>query len=281
MTLTKACVAECIGVFALCLVGGGSIMASSLVGDSSSGLLGIALAHGIILSIAVSAAMNVSGGHINPAVTIAMLITGRCNIGRAGAYIIAQVLGGVLAGYVLGAVMFKNVSNADGIEVISQTTNGTPTFSVERLTDVQMPPRKADADEPTSSSAPAAAKSVKPAPRVSSDDRTASAAQRAAAIEGIITFLLVFAVFGTAVDPRAPKIGGWGVGLTVTANILMAGPLTGACMNPARAIGTGFLAGDAYWQTGWLVYIVGPIAGAAFAAIVYQFLILENEPKKA
>jgi len=143
MTLTKACVAECIGVFALCLVGGGSIMASSLVGDSSSGLVGIALAHGIILSIAVSAAMNVSGGHINPAVTIAMLVTGRCGLGRAGAYIVAQVLGGMLAGYILGAVMFKNVSGPDGADVVSLTKNGTPTFNIDHLSDIPLPLRAA------------------------------------------------------------------------------------------------------------------------------------------
>ena len=56
-------------------------------------------------------------------------------------------------------------------------------------------------------------------------------------IEAAFTFLLVFAVFGTAVDPRAPKIGGFGIGLTICADILLGGPLTGAAMNPARTFG--------------------------------------------
>ena len=52
--------------------------------------------------------------------------------------------------------------------------------------------------------------------------------------ELITTFFLVLAVWGTAVDARAPKIGGFGIGLTVAADILAIGPLTGAAMNPAR-----------------------------------------------
>lgn len=55
--------------------------------------------------------------------------------------------------------------------------------------------------------------------------------------EAIMTFILVFAVFGTAVDRRAPKIVGFGIGLAITIDIMAGGPFTGAAMNPARAIG--------------------------------------------
>ena len=73
----KACVAEAIGTFALCFIGGGAICMTTLQGSDGAGLLGVAIAHGLILSIAVSATMNVSGGHLNPAVTVVMLITKR------------------------------------------------------------------------------------------------------------------------------------------------------------------------------------------------------------
>ena len=60
---------------------------------------------------------------------------------------------------------------------------------------------------------------------------------QAIGLEAIATFFLVFVVFGTAVDPRAPKVGGFAIGLTVTAGILAIGPLTGGSMNPARSFG--------------------------------------------
>src|SRR5438034_7482014 len=53
-------------------------------------------------------------------------------------------------------------------------------------------------------------------------------------VEAVLTMVLLFAVFGTTIDPRAPKIGGFAVGLAVAADILVGGPLTGAAMNPAR-----------------------------------------------
>src|SRR6266849_9578163 len=59
------------------------------------------------------------------------------------------------------------------------------------------------------------------------------------AIEAVLTFFLVFVVYGSAVDARAPKIGGLAIGLTVALDILFGGPLTGAAMNPARTFGPG------------------------------------------
>src|SRR5690349_12421582 len=85
-------------------------------------------------------------------------------------------------------------------------------------------------------------------------------------VEAVLTFFLLLAVFGTAVDPRAAKIGGFGIGLTVAVDILVGGPLTGAAMNPARVFGTAIAAG--FWDAHW-IYWVGPIAGAAFASWIY------------
>jgi len=96
-------------------------------------------------------------------------------------------------------------------------------------------------------------------------------------VEAILTFLLLFAVFGTAVDDRAPHIGGWGIGLTVGMDILMGGPLTGAAMNPARTIGT-LIGGGSVTQGLWsqhAVYWIGPVLGAIVAALVYDIFILK------
>src|SRR5207248_4726319 len=75
---------------------------------------------------------------------------------------------------------------------------------------------------------------------------------QAIGLEAIATFFLVFVVFGTAVDPRAPKVGGFAIGLAVTAGILAIGPLTGGSMNPARSFGPAivtkiFQGQAAYW----------------------------------
>ena len=90
-------------------------------------------------------------------------------------------------------------------------------------------------------------------------------------IEGVLTFFLVFVVYGTAVDGRAPKIGGLAIGLTVTLDILFNGPLTGAAMNPARVFGPAVASG--HW-TNHAVYWIGPLAGGGLAGLVYgRYLI--------
>jgi len=90
-------------------------------------------------------------------------------------------------------------------------------------------------------------------------------------LEFVLTFFLVAVVWGTAVDPRAPKLGGVAIGLVVTMDILVAGPLTGAAMNPARAFGAALISGA--WGPHW-VWWVGPLAGGAVAALLYRGLLL-------
>ena len=93
-------------------------------------------------------------------------------------------------------------------------------------------------------------------------------------LEGVAAFLLVIVVFGSAVDPRAPKgFAGLAVGLTVTANILMGGVLTGMAFNPARAFGPALVAG--FWQDQW-VYWVGPLLGGGVAGLLYDRFLLER-----
>src|SRR5215213_8470265 len=91
--------------------------------------------------------------------------------------------------------------------------------------------------------------------------------------EFIATFFLTFVVFGTAVDPAAPKVGGFAIGLAVTADILAIGPLTGGSMNPARSFGPAVASGVFEAQA---VYWIGPIVGGIAAALLYDTLFLRR-----
>ena len=95
-------------------------------------------------------------------------------------------------------------------------------------------------------------------------------------IEVILTFLLVFTVFATAVDERGAfkTIAGFGIGLVVAFDILAAGPLTGASMNPARSFGPALVSGA--WS-GHLVYWIGPLIGGVLAALLYDNLLMEKK----
>jgi len=99
---------------------------------------------------------------------------------------------------------------------------------------------------------------------------------QAIVLEAIATFFLVFVVFGTAVDPRAPRVGGFAIGLTVTAGILAIGPLTGGSMNPARSFGPAVVTHIFEGQT---AYWIGPLLGGIAAALVYEKVLMPREPE--
>lgn len=92
-------------------------------------------------------------------------------------------------------------------------------------------------------------------------------------VEAILTFFLVFIVYGTAIDPRGPKIGGLAIGLTVALDILFGGPLTGAAMNPARTFGPALASG--FWSAHY-VYWAGPLLGGALAGWIYKACFLNR-----
>jgi MIP family channel proteins len=99
---------------------------------------------------------------------------------------------------------------------------------------------------------------------------------QAVVVEAVLTFFLVWVVFGTAVDPRSTfkVVAGLAIGLTISIDVLMGGALTGAAMNPARAFGPQ-LVGN-HWEHWWIWY-VGPLAGAVIAASVYEMLYLRPD----
>lgn len=214
-------VAEFVGTFALVFVGGGAIMAVDLA-HNPAGITQVALAHGLVLAVMVTATMRVSG-HFNPAVTLAFLAVRRIEAIMAGVYILAQTFAAVIAAYSLKWLF----------PVAVATTNRLGGQSVSL--DVSL--------------------------------------GQAIVLEAIATFFLVFVIFGTAVDPRAPKVGGFAIGLTVAADILAIGPLTGASMNPARSFGPAIASGVFEGQA---IYWIAPIIGGLAAAFLYEWLFIPH-----
>ncbi|PWB53115.1 MAG: aquaporin [Candidatus Methanoperedenaceae archaeon] len=94
-------------------------------------------------------------------------------------------------------------------------------------------------------------------------------------VEAILTFLLVFTVFGAAVDKRAPAgFAGFAIGMVVLFDILVGGPLTGGSMNPARTFGPALASG--FWAN-HLVYWIGPVIGGLVAAFLYEGVFAEKK----
>lgn len=244
--------AEGVGVFALCFVGGGAILANQHLGGGS-GLAGVALAHGLILAVMVTATLNVSGGQLNPAVTLGLLAVGRMRILDTVGYLAAQLAGGLAAGLLLTGTVFLHVAAPDGSPL--DTMQATPHYDAAKL-------GAGDAEL------------AREMGGVRGRFDVNRAAVTAMTIEAVLAFFLMFAVMGTAVDPRHPNVGGFAIGLAYAADILVGGPLSGAAVNPARYVGTGYFgSGSLFWSQLW-VYWAGPVLGAVVAAIAYEHLIL-------
>lgn len=126
-------VSEFIGTFALVFVGGAAIMVVSQ-SNSASGLLQIALAHGLVLAVFISALMRISG-HFNPAVTFGFLVARRIDPMMAGLYLVAQLLGAVLAAYLLKATFPAEVFAATrgGGQAISLDVTATQAWILEAV----------------------------------------------------------------------------------------------------------------------------------------------------
>jgi MIP family channel proteins len=225
----RALIAEAAGSFWFFSIGAGSIVANHMTNGAVT-VVGIALAHGLALALAVSSFGAISGGHFNPAVTLGLWIADKHPRERVLTYWGAQAVGALAAGLFL-RVAFDHIPAS-----ANATHLGTPTLAIG------LP------------------------------------VLTAILIELVLTIFLLWAVFGTAVAPNAPRIAGFGIGLAVAADILIGGPLTGASMNPARWLGPAIAAG--YLDNG-LVYIIGPLIGAALAGLTYKYFFAsdaEREP---
>jgi aquaporin Z len=111
MDTTRKLVAEALGTFFLCFAGIAAILSTMPPINSGAGLVGIALAHGLALSIAIACFGGISGGHHNPAVTLGFLSTGRIAPPLAVLYIISQLIGAIA-----GAAACKAIFPAEVVE---------------------------------------------------------------------------------------------------------------------------------------------------------------------
>lgn len=221
-SLPRRAVAEALGTFGLIFFGCGSVVLSGLPG-ASYGLLGVALTHAVVLSVMITATMSISGGHLNPAVTIGLLSVKRIDAKSAGVYVVAQLIGAAL-----GALTLRLAFPAGIVKI---GTLGTPVLA------------------------------------------NAMSITDGIILEAVLTFFLVSAVFGTAVSPDAPKVGGFGIGMVLLFDILVGGTMTGSAANPARAFGPALISGTWYAQPVWWV---GPIVGGVLAALLWDKVLLKK-----
>src|SRR5687768_15064885 len=104
-SLARRLTAEAFGTFGFVFVGAAVVVVNGGFPNSGIGLLGIALAHAVVLSVMVTATMTISGGHLNPAVTIGLLATRRIDLVSAAAYIVVQLAAAYAAALLVKALL--------------------------------------------------------------------------------------------------------------------------------------------------------------------------------
>lgn len=214
----KKYVAEAIGTYALVFAGTGAVVVDGVSGGAL-GLVGIAMVFGLVIMAMIYAIGDISGAHINPAVSIAACVRGGFPASEVLPYIVAQCAGALAASASLKALF----------------------------------------------------------PEVTSLGATlpSGAIAQSFAFEVILTFFLLFVVFGVTAAGRAEVLlAGLAIGGTVGLEVFLGGPISGASMNPARSIGPAILGGE--MQHLW-VYLVGPITGGVLAALVTRYLRSDEE----
>lgn len=231
-TMSQKLVAEALGTAILVFIGAGSVpLTVFLTGSNPFGsaeLSTISFAFAFAIFAAVYSVGHISGCHINPAVTIALLATRKVDSSTTVGYIAAQ-----LAGAFIGA----------GLTLIILSGNDPATLGLGA---------------------------------VGVNENAGLLVGFAAEVIG--TSILVFTVFGAAVDGRAPGgFAGLIIGFIVYGIIILVGPITGAALNPARQIGPdlleGIIGGAApVWDALAIVYIAGPIVGGLVGAFLYQYI---------
>ena len=220
--------AELIGTAALVLIGCGS----AAIAGQYIGYAGIAFAFGLIVLAMVYAIGNISGCHINPAITVAMLVAGKIKGKDAIFYIISQCIGAIIGAGILLAI-------AKGLPGYSTALNGLGQNGY-------------------------------------GDQSPAGYAMWACFVaELVLTALFLFVIFGSTSE-KAPKgFAGISIGFTLVLIHLVAIPITGTSVNPARSLGPAvFVGGDALPQL-WLFW-VAPLVGGIMAAIIWKYVFAQK-----
>ncbi|KZV47815.1 hypothetical protein F511_39433 [Dorcoceras hygrometricum] len=220
VTTAQKVLAELFGTYFLIFAGCGSVAVNKLYGEKITHP-GISATWGLTVMALIYTVGHVSGAHFNPAVSITLATFRRFPWKEVPLYIIAQLLGSILASYTL-CVMF-DVTSAAYFGTLPVGSNG-----------------------------------------------------QSLAIEIIISSLLMFVVSAVATDSRAnADLGGIAVGITIMLNVFVAGPISGASMNPARSIGPAIVR---HTYKGLWVYIIGPIIGTIAGGFAYNLLRFTNKP---
>ena len=215
----KKYIAEVIGTMTLVFMGCGSAMVLGC--DVQGGHLAVALCFGLAIVATAYVIGGVSGCHLNPAVSLAMLINKRMGVKDFVCYVIAQIIGAIIGAALLKMLTGFGITDLTG----GLGSNGTAVLGVSA----------------------------------------------SIVVEIILTFFFVFTILGVTADESKGSIAGVVIALTLVFVHIVGIPLTGTSVNPARSIGPALFAGGEALTNVW-VFIVGPLVGAAFAALVYSFL---------
>lgn len=240
--------AEFLGTFVLTFTACG---AASFTGGYPGylGVVGIALIFGMVVTAMCYAIGNISGCHINPAVSLAMLISGRMNFIDFMGYIVAQMLGGVAGGFALYGISMSLSSDtieqyqSYGYDLVGLGTNGYGSQSAFLNIDVW----------------------------------------GAFLVEMILTFIFVITVLGVTSKREYKNVSGIVIGMTLSAVHLFGITLTGTGVNPARSFGPALakaVTGDITALSQVWLFIVAPLAGGVLASVIYLILTYKRRPKR-
>ena len=248
----KKYVAELIGTCVLVTMGCGTAMLVGCDAASGSGYLLTALAFGLSIVAMAYSVGNISGCHINPAVSFGVFITGGISLKDFIGYIIAQFAGALTGTGILAMIwgmggITDQTGKPDTILGIQTGTLGLNGFGANTMDGV---------------------------------DGNHFAGFF---VEIILTAIFVFAILGvTSKKAKHGSFGGLVIGLTLTVVHLFGIGLTGTSVNPARSFGPAFCAmcGGNFKPLACLwAFLLGPMIGAALAAIGYKFLESDDTPK--
>lgn len=231
MKASKKYFAEGLGTFALVLFGCGAATISGISqsGPEGVGILGIALAFGISVAVMAYAIGPISGCHINPAVSIGMMIAGKLSAKDTAGYIVFQCIGAIAA-----AGLLCLIASGGAGYTMTEWALGSNGWGEGYLGEYNM--------------------------------------STALIAEFVFTFLFMFVIFGATATKASPIMAGLAIGLSLTLIHIVVIPITGTSVNPARSLGPALFAGGMALQQLWL-FIVAPIAGALFAALVRNIFL--------
>lgn len=226
--------AEFFGTFCLVLFGCGAAVVSgvSSSGPNGIGLLGIALAFGLAVVVMVYAIGPVSGCHINPAITVSMLVAGKIKASDAIGYIIAQFAGAIAAAAILYLIQKGIPDIVFGEYALGSNGWGTGYGG-------------------------------------------GYSTKSAFITETVFTFLFLFVIFATTSKQGNSNMAGLAIGLTLVLIHLVAIPITGTSVNPARSFGPAIFAGGKALSQIWL-FIAAPLLGGILAALAWKW-VFEKE----